>query len=169
MKKVFMMLAAMAATLSLSAQTANEITGVCGEEVTITATADEGYEFEKWQDGNTDNTRIITISSDLDEVLEYVASFIPKTMTILATVNEEEWGEITGTLSAKVGEQVTIKATAKSACYKFVKWSDDVLTAERTFTVGVNDTANTIEAIFEQVEFTVKATAGAHGSVSISK
>lgn len=168
MKKVFMMLAAMAATLSLSAQTPSEITAVCGEEVMITATADEGYEFEKWQDGNTVNPRTITISSDL-EVLEYVASFKAKTMTILATVNEEEWGEITGTLSAKVGEQVTIKAEAKSSCYRFVKWSDDVLTAERTITVGVNDAANTFVAIFEQVEFTVKATAGAHGSVSISK
>ncbi|MBQ3732571.1 MAG: hypothetical protein II859_01260 [Bacteroidales bacterium] len=35
-----------------------------GAEVVLTATAVPGYEFEKWQDGNTQNPRTITVSAD---------------------------------------------------------------------------------------------------------
>ena len=36
-----------------------------GTEVTLTATADTGYSFEKWSDGNTENPRTITVTEDV--------------------------------------------------------------------------------------------------------
>ncbi|MBQ1652214.1 MAG: T9SS type A sorting domain-containing protein, partial [Bacteroidales bacterium] len=44
-----------------------------GTVVTISATANEGYEFSSWNDDNTDNPRTITVTSDAT----YIASFIP--------------------------------------------------------------------------------------------
>ncbi len=35
-----------------------------GTVVTLTATADNGYEFEKWSDGSTDNPRTVTVEGD---------------------------------------------------------------------------------------------------------
>ena len=35
-----------------------------GAEATLTAVPKAGYEFEKWQDGNTQNPRVITVSAD---------------------------------------------------------------------------------------------------------
>jgi len=37
-----------------------------GSTVTLAATANEGYHFVKWSDGNTDNPRTITVTSDLE-------------------------------------------------------------------------------------------------------
>ncbi|MGN0186440.1 MAG: hypothetical protein ACI392_01670 [Paludibacteraceae bacterium] len=42
-----------------------------GTEVTITALANEGYKFVQWNDNNTDNSRTITVTSDVT----YVATF----------------------------------------------------------------------------------------------
>ncbi len=35
-----------------------------GSQVTITATAKSGYKFKEWNDGNTDNPRVITVTKD---------------------------------------------------------------------------------------------------------
>ena len=35
-----------------------------GSQVTITATANSGYRFKEWNDGNTDNPRVITVMKD---------------------------------------------------------------------------------------------------------
>ena len=42
-----------------------------GAEVTITATANQGYRFANWNDGNTNNPRTITVAEDAT----YIASF----------------------------------------------------------------------------------------------
>ena len=42
-----------------------------GSQVTITATAAEGYHFVSWNDGDTDNPRTITVTEDAI----YIASF----------------------------------------------------------------------------------------------
>ena len=39
-----------------------------GDEVTITAEANDGYEFTGWSDGNTDETRVITITENTESV-----------------------------------------------------------------------------------------------------
>jgi hypothetical protein len=37
-----------------------------GQQITITASADEGYLFEKWSNGSTDNPLVIEVSEDLE-------------------------------------------------------------------------------------------------------
>ena len=44
-----------------------------GDYVTLTATANEGYKFTQWSDGNTENPRIVTATADVT----YTAEFAP--------------------------------------------------------------------------------------------
>ena len=44
-----------------------------GEQITLKATANEGYKFTQWSDGNTDNPRTVTVTSDVT----YTAEFAP--------------------------------------------------------------------------------------------
>ena len=46
-----------------------------GTTVTITATANEGYKFVQWSDGNTDNPRTLTITTDTGLTAEFAADY----------------------------------------------------------------------------------------------
>lgn len=138
----------------------------CNVWVEISATADPGYEFDHWQDGNTEATRRILVESDLD-VLEYTAYFRPMTLRIIGLANDEMMGHVDGAGEGEVGTTMTITAVAANKCYRFKQWSDGVTTAEREVTVGPTQEANTYTAEFENVSFQLKVNAGEHGSVTI--
>ncbi len=55
-----------------------------GKTVTLTATADNGYEFKQWSDGNTDNPREVKVTEDIT----YTAVFEKKTETATETVEQ---------------------------------------------------------------------------------
>ena len=44
-----------------------------GEYVTLTATANEGYKFTQWSDGNTENPRTVTATADVTYTAEFTA------------------------------------------------------------------------------------------------
>ena len=56
-----------------------------GTKVTLTATADDGYEFKQWSDGNTDNPREVEVTKDA----AYTAQFEKKTETATETVEQD--------------------------------------------------------------------------------
>lgn len=58
-----------------------------GATATLTATPNAGYEFEKWQDGNTENPRTITVSADET----YTAYFKAVTPGVKVTFNGNSW------------------------------------------------------------------------------
>ena len=74
-------------TISVTANPSNggTVTGgdsyVAGSTATLTATANEGYTFTQWQDGNTDNPRTITVTGDAS----YTAYFEEVVTTITQT------------------------------------------------------------------------------------
>lgn len=168
MKKIIFTLAAIVAAVNLSAQSTTPAskTGKCGETVTIKATPDAGYKFVQWQDGVTENPRAIEITSALS-VLDYVATFAPATMTVVATANDASMGSVSGAGEGAFGSEMTLSATPKDGCYRFKQWSDGNTENPRTITVAATAEANTYQAIFEEVPFVITVTAGANGSVSV--
>ena len=58
-----------------------------GATATLTATPNAGYEFEKWQDGNTENPRTITVSADET----YTAYFKAVTPGVKVTFSGSPW------------------------------------------------------------------------------
>lgn len=94
-------------------------------EMSATPNVDDGYIFEKWDDGNTDNPRTITVNSDM----EFTAFFKKKTYTITVqagTGGTAYIGDMTGTIEATFehGESCTVHAIPETG-YSFVNWTEN--------------------------------------------
>ena len=110
---------------------------------TLTAIANEGYEFTGWNDGNTENPRTVTITSDTAFMAIFTEAV--STPTITLTVNNEAMGSATYTLD---GNTAVLTATANEG-YEFTAWNDGNTENPRTVTV-TSDTA--FMAIFTETE-----------------
>ncbi|MBO4752707.1 MAG: leucine-rich repeat domain-containing protein [Bacteroidales bacterium] len=104
-----------------------------GTTTTITATANSGYHFVQWQDGNTEASRSITVTADAEYTAYFAANGI-NYYTITVTSDDAEMGTVTGGGSFAEGTTTTITATANSG-YHFVQWQDGNTEASRSITV----------------------------------
>ncbi len=105
-----------------------------GNTAVLTATPNEGYEFTGWNDGNTENPRTVTVTSDTAFMAIFTEAV--STPTITLTVNDETMGSATYTLD---GNTAVLTATANEG-YSFLTWSDGNTENPRTVTV-TSDTA----------------------------
>ena len=121
-----------------------------GENVIISATADIGYHFVQWNDGNTDNPRTVQVT----EEKTYTAYFEKNTYSITKQYDAQQ-GTISGPASGQYLENITLTAVPQTG-YHFTQWSDGVTTNPRTI-VLTQDT--TIAAFFavNQYQITVSS------------
>ena len=105
-----------------------------GQESTLVAKANKHYTFVKWDDGVTDEERVVTITDNVT----YKAIFEKAVYTITAESLDETMGtvKILGD-SFTYGDEVVLMATAKSG-FHFVKWSDGNEEAAHTVEVSGN-------------------------------
>jgi len=122
-----------------------------GTQIFISATANYGYHFSQWSDGNTDNPRSITVLSDT----AFTALCEVNSYTISATAAN---GTFIGT-----GQYIYMSTCSLTAVpddhYHFVQWSDGVKTNPRTITVMGDASYLAIFAI-DQHTITVTTTNG---------
>ena len=125
-------------------------------EITLAATANTGYKFTKWSDGNTQNPRTLKVSEDL----ELTAQFDILTFKVIAKA--DKGGTVTGSGTYNYGATAKLEAIPAEG-YHFVEWSDGVTLNPRTIS---NITENiTLTATFSnKVECTVAAN-GQNGTV----
>ena len=106
--------------------TTGDGTYVFGEEVTVSAMANEGFEFEQW----TDNDGVV-----LSEEEEYsfqmpasdftvVAHFVPLTFELSLNVFPEGSGTVSGAGIYPFGEEVSVTAIANEG-FIFENWTDN--------------------------------------------
>ena len=101
---------------------------------TLTAIANEGYEFTAWNDGNTENPRTVSITSDTTFMAIFTEAV--STPTITVTVNDATMGSASYTLD---GNTAVLTATANEG-YEFTGWNDGNTENPRTVTI-TSDTA----------------------------
>ena len=132
---------------------------ICDEQpyYSLTVTANYGYHFVQWSDGNTDNPRTIILASDTS----FTAEFAKNTYTISTTSANPEWGTTAGGKSALYLDEVEISATANYG-YHFVKWNDNSTANPRTVSATED---KTYTAAFAKNVYSITANA-AHGSIS---
>ena len=125
-------------TTSISPAGAGTVTGGgayhYGDNCTLTATANSGYEFQGWNDGNTQNPRTFTVTGNA----AYTAIFseVGATYyTVTATVSPSGAGTVTGTGTYEAGSVITLHAVANPG-YTFDRWSDNSTQNPRTVTVN---------------------------------
>ena len=104
------------------------------EVAIITATPNDGYEFTAWSDGNTENPRTVSLTSDTAFMAIFTEAV--STPTITLTVNNEAMGSASYTLD---GNTAVLTATANEG-YSFLTWSDGNTENPRTVTI-TSDTA----------------------------
>ena len=89
----------------------------CGNQ--ISATANYGYHFVRWSNGNTDNPRSLVLTQDTT----LTAEFALNTYTISTQCNYTERGTTSGDITTTYLDYVTISATANYG-YHFSHWND---------------------------------------------
>ena len=102
-------------------------------EVIIYAAAKDGYQFSRWNDGNTDNPRTVKMIGDLSYKAYFEAAIPIYTYNITASANAVE-GITVGSGVYEAGTQATLAAVGNTG-YHFVKWADGNTANPRQVTV----------------------------------
>ncbi len=100
------------------------------DTVILTATAMAHYHFAQWQDGNTENPRVVVVSEDAS----YTAMFEIDVYHITVESSDLNMGYVSGGGDVAYGQPVTVEATAYSG-YHFSCWSNGVTTNPYSFTL----------------------------------
>ena len=118
--------------------TAGDKSALYLENVVISATANYGYHFVRWNDNNTENPRTISAVKDVT----YTATFAKNTYYITKIANSTQ-GSISGVSNAEYLDNVTLTVNPNYG-YHFTQWSDGNTDNPRTF-VLTRDTTFTAE------------------------
>lgn len=117
--------------------------------VTIEATPASAYKFVRWSDGNTDNPRTMTVTSDINLTAEFTA----QTYTISVTCDSKQ-GTVTGSGEYTYNTDITIEAIP-NAGYEFMYWDDYISSNPRSVRVYED---HTYRAIFKEIDHTITVT-----------
>ena len=120
---------------------------VHGANTYITATASYGYHFTQWNDGNTDNPRLISVTQNAS----YVAQFAINSYSVSVSSNNNALGSVTGGGIYVYNSQATLTATPLHGFY-FAQWSDGNTDNPRILTVTSD--VNLI-AQFDSINYTL--------------
>ena len=116
-----------------------------GATATLTATANSGYHFTQWQDGNTSNPRTVTVTGDATYTAYFEAD-APTQYTLTVTTANPSMGSVSGGGTYNANATATLTATANDG-YHFTHWQDNNTQNPRIVTVTANATYT---AYFEQ-------------------
>lgn len=106
-----------------------------GTFIVLTAKANSGYHFVKWDDNNTSATRNVTVSGNKT----YTAVFAKNEYTIDVQSDNATMGSVSGGGKCLYLDTVTIVAKPNSG-YKFTRWNDNNTSASRQVSVTGNAT-----------------------------
>jgi NOL1/NOP2/fmu family ribosome biogenesis protein len=127
-------------------------------------TANTGYQFLRWADGNIDNPRTVTVVQDTTLTAVFGNGSLPiLTVTVRSNVTQ---GLVTGGSRYTSGEQAVIRAIPNVG-YRFVRWTDGNGDNPRTITVTGNMTF-TAEFVAEMYTLTVNSNNSGWGTVAVN-
>lgn len=121
--------------------------------VAVTAVANEGYKFVEWSDGlttpfrqDTNITQDVTVSATFEKIVP------PQPVRFTVKYLSSLGGSIQGQTQQTVekGEDCSTVTAIANEGYEFVKWSDNITTAERQDKAISRNI--TITAIFKEIE-----------------
>lgn len=122
-----------------------------GSSVTLTAVPVQGYAFICWNDGDTLNPRMLTVTEDLSLVAMFFAllhdTVVPESYTLQVGSAQESLGVGVGTTRVSSGTDVEICALPLEGA-RFAGWSDGSTANPRRVTVTESVTYT---AFFEQL------------------
>ncbi len=129
-------------------------------ERTISATANHGYHFTHWSDGDTNNPRTITLTQDT----QFVAFFDKNQYTVAAVTNDSIRGVVSGSAIVDYLDSVSLTATSNYG-YHFQRWSDYNTDNPRTV-VATDNISLTAHFYSNQYTIALSVDTLIHGMVS---
>ena len=130
-----------------------------GSQQQIKATANPGWTFTTWNDGNTDNPRTVTVAAG---TTTYTANFTQQQGTVIVAANPTAGGTASGGGTYAVGSQQQIKATANPG-WAFSAWNDGNTDNPRMVTVAAGTTTYTVT--FTETPLDIAATHSSDGYI----
>ncbi|MGM9746328.1 MAG: InlB B-repeat-containing protein, partial [Paludibacteraceae bacterium] len=139
-----------------------------GKVVKLVADANEGFEFARWSDDNTENPRWVTVSKNqiLKAYFDTLCSV--EAQIVVGTAVNANAGTVAGTGYFHCGDEVQLQATANTG-YAFYRWYNAEL--------GIADTNNpvtlqvpngtVVTAVFRKAKKTTTTTRSASAMVSV--
>ena len=106
-----------------------------GQNCTITATANEGYDFINWTENNIPVSTNPSYSFNVTGNHSFAANFELQTLEITATVEPAEGGTATGGGTYTYGDEVTITVETNED-WAFLNWTENgtMVSEEKTYT-----------------------------------
>lgn len=139
-----------------------------GEQVTLTVTANAGYQFANW--GGDANGTSLSITITMNANKSVTANFTANQYTLTLTTNPTASGSIIKSpnkLSYTYGEQVTLTAAANSG-YSFANWSGDASGTSLSVSVTMNANKNVV-ANFLAAQYTLNILIDPEDAGTVSK
>jgi hypothetical protein len=118
-----------------------------GDTIELVATANIGFEFTDWTDGNTDNPRTIVVTGNAT----YIAHFDIQKCNITTEVTPEGAGTVDGQGVYNYGSTIRLIAHSNPG-YTFAQWGDGAI--ENPLTILVEGDAHYI-AEFDAIEYEI--------------
>jgi len=134
---------------------------VLGTDAVISAIENDHYYFTRWNDGNTDNPRTVTVT----EETTYIAVFETDRYNITVETSDEEQGSVSGGGMYELGAVMQISAEASEG-YRFLRWSNGSTTNPRSITVSGDATYIAYFEALPQYTITVYPSSEEYGSVT---
>ncbi|MDR0811290.1 MAG: InlB B-repeat-containing protein [Paludibacter sp.] len=140
-----------------------------GETVHLEAVTKAGYTFVGWSDGEQDAERDVQMANN-DLTLK--ALFTPNEYTFAVNIDPSDAGSVSISpqqTSYHVGDRITLVATAASASYEFLNWSDGNTSASRIYTMPAQNV--TLTARFRSLtprSLTVSASPANSGDITVT-
>ncbi len=129
-------------------------------ERTIRANANYGYHFTQWNDGDTNNPRVITLTQDT----AFIAMFAKNQYTLTVSSNDTTLGSVFGSGTYEYLDTIAISATAIEH-YHFVRWDDGNTLNPRNIIMTSDISRSAIFAI-DTHSVTLQAANITHGTCS---
>ncbi|MDE7090845.1 MAG: InlB B-repeat-containing protein, partial [Bacteroidales bacterium] len=144
---------------------AGPATAAYGSTVTMTATANDGYEFQAYEDAEGKAVGYeATLTATVNGPLNLHARFTPRSYTLRAVPADKTLGQTKGSGLFAFGETVTVKAWPMAAGYTFSHWSadpegNDRLSEEAEYQYTMTAENRTIYACFKLQTLQLELTA----------
>lgn len=135
----------------------NGITIACDSTAIIYATPNNGYHFEVWSSGSTNNPDTIKLIGDSS----ITAIFAPNQYTLTGAVNSSQRGTVDGVGIYNYGDTATLTAVPNYG-YKFTRWGDYEYDNPRRVVVR-QDKTYTAYFDYDQFDITVGVDDASHG------
>ncbi len=125
-----------------------------GDEVTVEAEANEGWEFLNWTNENDEivSTDAVYLFDFPSQNLSLTANFAQLDYELTLQANPAEGGTVSGSGTYHFGEEVALSASAAEG-YVFVSWTEgsEIVSTNSEFTFVMPSRAVSLSANFEQI------------------